>query len=1182
MSTHQYTDVTLQDVCCIVNDESNQIDTISSVKYIKRIFDADNQQIPITRVICTGSTVFDYIVNALDVVRGFISRYDPLVFPTVGASYNAKKNDVSDEDNVILPLDDVNKSTDVLFLGKHSNISEALIENAIKSEWPKVIEYYEKYESKYPALKKLARDKLKDEIHKRFNLDIDPDKACFIHFTNTMYYGHEKIHFPPVSVNKTLTEWLFSNFGRSVQDNMQDMDAMCGIYLDFSLDKKEYHASEEVKIKPTKFIDLVWEIDFYKYAKSKINEKYENEKEQVKKITIDFLLNISTCDLAHEHKKNIIEYILGLKSHDFSISSFNIGDYQASNAFLFEYNRSGSIIVYFPNSDFKFKFFLNDVDMRFWVASISKDKLCRGMIASHFKIEKTQDGLIKDGVITLLNSASQHSKGYKDISVQKTNIPSEAFFNLFAINMKDKELSDLDCLVKSDSEVRRDIWEDIIDSVTINIPNPVSPFLSLAMHIEHAFDADSFEEKNSEWKKIGYDFINIISFVLIDKVLGKVTLVENYPINELEEMQRMHYEVIDNENIANGNINNCHRVARGIVSTKICGRVSDIDEVLYSEVSSLSNSGDEFINVKLPKLDNPPIWYERINIINKDVTAEGIIFVNPSRPDRIIKFYKKEHSEMKANNNASIFRKLYSGAVVDVIPLRDEFGRNFIAVDMPKISGSTLADIRNEKNILKAIIISKEFIKKDPIAILVANLQDLNINIKDFNVGNIIFDSTEKKFYLIDFDYADASFIVNDLHYKTMYNSLYTKIKQDFLTLEWDGESDKKYYFLSRAMKRMNNRLTALSMDGKKARVDGFRNSIEKYNRETNRYVSWPLKRWVDNNMLRSNVDINELSFPDHMGIRKDRFSNSYIKINNKFFKVEGDNGKFFMKNWKEDKLFIKYKNGLFHPDNITTYGGMLSSTLEQEYITRAINSNSGLTLNKDLILNKSWVLSRVKVKSYNVITEISIGSRVDVTLTLNCKKTSKKFIDMPNLQWNENISFKKNNNKWIREVDMFNRNPNSRSFFPWVNRYIEAYHYAKASNKAKFNGNVKIYKNDFGMISPDEIEYASSRDEMIRNVQNYLLKNGGVIEITLTDLPKLIRARHITSAERVVGFNVAFDNKSVLKFYQGISLPTDNTGTVFISISDDIKLALGTANVPPPRRVTEPRVKRALQDRLA
>ncbi len=62
------------------------------------------------------------------------------------------------------------------------------------------------------------------------------------------------------------------------------------------------------------------------------------------------------------------------------------------------------------------------------------------------------------------------------------------------------------------------MWEDMIDASNV-IANPVSPFLSLAKHIEHAIEADTYGEQQNEWSKIKSDLINIASMVVMDRVM---------------------------------------------------------------------------------------------------------------------------------------------------------------------------------------------------------------------------------------------------------------------------------------------------------------------------------------------------------------------------------------------------------------------------------------------------------------------------------------------------------------------------------------------------------------------------------------------------------------------------------------------------------------------------------------
>ncbi|WP_373417518.1 dermonecrotic toxin domain-containing protein [Serratia liquefaciens] len=95
---------------------------------------------------------------------------------------------------------------------------------------------------------------------------MDPDEFKFILFNGVIYENGEKIQTDP-KVSNTLTGWVFSNFDSSIQNNLVDMNAMCGIYNSELENNIEYNSRDAISIKPTQFINLVWDIDFYNLAK---------------------------------------------------------------------------------------------------------------------------------------------------------------------------------------------------------------------------------------------------------------------------------------------------------------------------------------------------------------------------------------------------------------------------------------------------------------------------------------------------------------------------------------------------------------------------------------------------------------------------------------------------------------------------------------------------------------------------------------------------------------------------------------------------------------------------------------------------------------------------------------------------------------------------------------------------
>ncbi|PPT73531.1 hypothetical protein XthCFBP4691_20175 [Xanthomonas theicola] len=188
------------------------------------------------------------VIAALHQAGQFVRRYDPLTLPGAqalpagGHHYTGKQGD-----ELIIIRDVYGKVVD---LSRDYYPSANLTEpyHFVRTGLKALAGFYEDYNSKYLGLKSLARSILKEEIRRHFHLDIDPDKTQFIHFHWILYTVFEKIQYSDRATKKTLTEWLFSNFDASTQMNLQDVDAMCGIY-DISLDgRKEYRSTDAIPV----------------------------------------------------------------------------------------------------------------------------------------------------------------------------------------------------------------------------------------------------------------------------------------------------------------------------------------------------------------------------------------------------------------------------------------------------------------------------------------------------------------------------------------------------------------------------------------------------------------------------------------------------------------------------------------------------------------------------------------------------------------------------------------------------------------------------------------------------------------------------------------------------------------------------------------------------------------------
>ncbi|MCW2483609.1 hypothetical protein J5224_31650, partial [Candidatus Symbiopectobacterium sp. NZEC135] len=122
-----------------------------------------------------------------------------------------------------------------------------------------------------------------------------------------------------------------------------------------------------------------------------------------------------------------------------------------------------------------------------------------------------------DNWLTSQSNSVNRERDKHKIGAQRTPIASSTFFTFMANRQRECFFSDLDSRITSDAEVTRDIWERDIDASAI-LPNPITPLAALAIHLEHAFEGDTSEERQQEWNKVSNDIVNLVLMITLDKV----------------------------------------------------------------------------------------------------------------------------------------------------------------------------------------------------------------------------------------------------------------------------------------------------------------------------------------------------------------------------------------------------------------------------------------------------------------------------------------------------------------------------------------------------------------------------------------------------------------------------------------------------------------------------------------
>lgn len=133
------------------------------------------------------------------------------------------------------------------------------------------------------------------------------------------------------------------------------------------------------------------------------------------------------------------------------------------------------------------------------------------------------------------------------------------------------------------------------------------------------------------------------------------------------------------------------------------------------------------------------------------------------------------------------------------------------------------------------------------------------------------------------------------------------------------------------------------------------------------------------------------------------------------------------------------------------------------------------------------------------------------------------RFTEMPTLEWKETITMiERNKGTWWQYIgDQFQRNPNSQTFYSWVNRYNNA-HYSVRMGKYGPDDVVRLYDNKGGQLKREDMPRLNSSQAQADFVREYLKKEGGIMEVIVVDKPGINKtsADQDTHKERILTFD--------------------------------------------------------------
>lgn len=320
------------------------------------------------------------------------------------------------------------------------------------------------------------------------------------------------------------------------------------------------------------------------------------------------------------------------------------------------------------------------------------------------------------------------------------------------------------------------------------------------------------------------------------------------------------------------------------------------------------------------------------------------------------------------------------------------------------------------------------------------------------------------------------------------------------------------------------------------------------------------------------------LSTPDHRGLKFDAEGQAFLKIENGYAKVNIENENMYIKAKNGDSYYLDYDPQKMEVNlkKIEMEKNKLSVDIDECLNDKKMLSAEGLNGKSNHKINDNWEVLETNVNSFSALDNEAARSRIEVMFKLKYQpEGSDNFVDIPHLNWKENIKCNDDGNVWQFSADMYSHNKNSMTFFSWNQRYSAAYDYIKSTNKSGLKWIVKMNDINMNEISPEALPDAIENIDKEQAVKNYLKRKGGILEVKIIDLPKIEISNSGQQKERVINFDIGFDNKSLIKFNQGLAIKDAKAELAFVTTGDNIHLASEAVNTLPPEIVSTPRTLR-------
>ena len=160
-----------------------------------------------------------------------------------------------------------------------------------------------------------------------------------------------------------------------------------------------------------------------------------------------------------------------------------------------------------------------------------------------------------------------------------------------------------------------------------------------------------------------------------------------------------------------------------------------------------------------------------------------------------------------------------------------------------------------------------------------------------------------------------------------------------------------------------------------------------------------------------------------------------------------------------------------------------------------------------------TWTVLSVVSRNQALNTVREYGTNWYVTFRLKyAPSTFGGFVEPPKMAWDETILYNDYSKEehWSFTGSFYTRKPDSPTMAVWAQRYFRAYLQAHNRPFVAFGNKQKVHSKLFDLkgqlVSGQKLGTHTGEANQNKAVQDYLKKNGGIMEIKVHDIPNVLK----------------------------------------------------------------------------